>query len=95
MLTARFRIECDLGGLKYSDATTIEALARLQLAANRCGGELHLFRVPDELRELVAFVGLGDVIRCGDVDVEPRRQSEQREHASGVEEERDARDLPP
>jgi hypothetical protein len=65
-----------------TDLATIEALARLQLAARRLGLELRLREVPEELRELIAFVGLSGVL-----DVEPRRQPEEREQRLGVEEE--------
>src|SRR5437763_1037042 len=46
-----------------ADFGTVESLARLQLAARRCGGELRLCRVPKELEELITFVRLerGDV----------------------------------
>ncbi len=72
----------------------IDALARLRLAAKRCRAELKVVRAPRELVQLIEFVGLDGVIGCGDVNVETRRQPEQREETSGVEEERDARDLP-
>jgi hypothetical protein len=65
-----------------TDLATIEALARLQLAARRLGLELRLREVPEELRELIAFVGLSGVL-----GVEPRRQPEEREQRLGVEEE--------
>jgi hypothetical protein len=73
----------------HADLATIEALARLQLRTRRLGRDV-LFRHPtDELRELVGFVGLADVLR-----VEPRRQPEQREEPLGVEEERQLHDPP-
>ena len=93
-MPARFTIVCDLEKLSHCDATTVDILARLQLVAKRCGGDLHLRHAPRELHALLAFVGLDGVICCGDVDVEARRQSEQREQARGIEEERDARDPP-
>jgi anti-anti-sigma regulatory factor len=66
-----------------ADLATIDALARLHLAARRAGLELRLRNVSAELRELLAFVGLDDVLR-----VEPRGEAEEREERGGVEEER-------
>ena len=63
---------------------TIDALARLQLAARRVGLELRLRYAPDELLELIELAGLTEALR-----VEPRRQAEQREDALGVQEERE------
>ena len=45
-----------------ADLGTVDALARLRLAARRSGLELRLTRVPEELRELITFVGLSDVL---------------------------------
>jgi ABC-type transporter Mla MlaB component len=41
---------------------TIEALARLQLAARHYGCRIHLRHASDELLGLVAFMGLEDVL---------------------------------
>ena len=43
------------------DAVTVDALARLQLAAGRRRCQVRLRHASDELRELVAFMGLRDV----------------------------------
>jgi len=43
------------------DAVTVEALARLQLAAQRNGCRIRLLNASEELQELVAFMGLTDV----------------------------------
>ena len=45
-----------------SDAVTVEALARLQLAARRHGCQVRLRGASAELRELVAFMGLRNVL---------------------------------
>jgi ABC-type transporter Mla MlaB component len=45
-----------------ADAVTVDALARLQLAARRHGCRLQLVNPSAELRELVAFMGLEDVL---------------------------------
>ena len=65
-----------------ADLGTVESLARLQLAARRCGLELRLTRVPAELEELITFVGLAEAL-----GLEPRGQAEEREQCLGVEEE--------
>lgn len=52
---------CDVAGVA-ADAVTVDALARLQLAARRRGCRVRLRGVTDELRALVAFMGLRDVL---------------------------------
>jgi ABC-type transporter Mla MlaB component len=52
---------CDVSGIQ-PDAVTVDALARLQLAARRHGSEVRLRHASDELRELVALIGLEDVL---------------------------------
>jgi ABC-type transporter Mla MlaB component len=54
---------CDVCGVN-SDAVTVDALARLQLAAGRHGCQVRLLGASDELRDLVAFMGLEDVLPC-------------------------------
>jgi ABC-type transporter Mla MlaB component len=44
------------------DAVTVDALARLQLGARRAGCKVKLRGASPELRELVAFMGLEDVL---------------------------------
>ena len=56
---------CDLVGV-HADAATVDALARLHLAARREGCRLHVRDAPDELLRLIAFMGLADVL--SDVD---------------------------
>ena len=79
-------IVCDVSELA-PDAATIDALARLQLTARRCGHELALARASKELEQLLSFTGLGEVLR-----VEPERQAEEREQGLGVEKERELDD---
>jgi anti-anti-sigma regulatory factor len=55
-------IVCHVGGLP-ADAAVVDALARLQLSARRVGVELRRRDASSELQELLAFVGLGDVLR--------------------------------
>ena len=52
---------CDVCGVD-SDAVTVDALARLQLAAGRHGCQVRLLGASDELRDLVAFMGLENVL---------------------------------
>ena len=52
---------CDVRGVD-PDAVTVDALARLQLAARRYGCQVRLCNASDELRELVAFMGLREVL---------------------------------
>ena len=52
---------CDVATVE-PDAVTVDALARLQLAARRYGCQVRLRRASDELRKLVAFMGLADVL---------------------------------
>ena len=52
---------CDVRGVE-PDAVTVDALARLQLAARRHGCQVRLRHASDELRELVTFMGLADVL---------------------------------
>jgi ABC-type transporter Mla MlaB component len=46
------------------DAVAVDALARLALAARRCGCSVCLRGACDELHELIAFMGLDDVLRA-------------------------------
>src|SRR5689334_3867481 len=52
---------CDVDGVG-ADAVTVDALARLQFAARRHGCRVHLRGAAPELVELVAFMGLSDVL---------------------------------
>jgi ABC-type transporter Mla MlaB component len=52
---------CDVQAVD-PDAVTVEALARLQLAARRYGCRVRLRGVSDGLRELLEFMGLDHVL---------------------------------
>ena len=52
---------CDVSGVP-ADAVTVDALARLQLAARRCGCTVRLRKASGELLDLVAFLGLENVL---------------------------------
>jgi ABC-type transporter Mla MlaB component len=52
---------CDVSSVE-PDAVTVDALARLQLAARRYGCQVRLRDATEELLELVEFMGLTDVL---------------------------------
>jgi ABC-type transporter Mla MlaB component len=54
---------CEVRGVQV-DAVTVDALARLQLAARRHGCQVRLCGASEELLELMRFMGLTDVIPC-------------------------------
>jgi gamma-glutamyl:cysteine ligase YbdK (ATP-grasp superfamily) len=65
-----------------ADLGTVDVLARLRLAARRSGLELRVRDAPADLQELIAFVGLAEVL-----GLEPRGQAEERgERLRGEEE---------
>jgi hypothetical protein len=84
-------IVCDVGALA-PDAPAVDVLARLQLEAKRLGHEIRLRNASNELRELLIFAGLRDVLRVEPSCVEPSYvkpggQTEEREQPLRVEEE--------
>jgi ABC-type transporter Mla MlaB component len=52
---------CDVTGIE-PDAVSVDALARLQLAARRSGCRAELLGASARLRSLVDFMGLADVL---------------------------------
>ena len=54
-------VVCDVVSVD-ADGVAVDALARLQLGARRRGCVVRLRGASDELRELVQFVGLGEVL---------------------------------
>ncbi len=81
-------IICDVERMA-PDAVTVEALARLQLTARRLGRDIRICRASRRLRDLVAFVGLSDVLPLSALpagSAEAGGQAKQREQAIGVEE---------
>jgi hypothetical protein len=81
-------ILCEVTGFGSPDLGTVGALARLSLEARRLGFELRVAGAPRGLRELIAFAGLDELLSA----VEMGGQSEQREQALGVQEERQLTD---
>jgi ABC-type transporter Mla MlaB component len=55
-------VVCDVHGVE-PDAVTVEALARLQLAARGRGCQVQLRDASSQLLGLIAFLGLRDVVR--------------------------------
>jgi hypothetical protein len=84
----RSTIVCDVEGLA-PDLAALDALARVQLAARRAGLELQLRHASPELRGLLAFTALDEVL-----PVEPGGEAEEREQGLGVEEEGEFHDPP-
>ena len=64
-------LTCDVSGIERPDAQTVDALARLQLIVKEAGGRMTIYGACERLRELIEFMGLGDVLR-----IEPRREPE-------------------
>lgn len=87
-------IVVDLRALTAPDPVVLDALVRLQLAARRLGSSIRLENACSELVDLLALVGLSDVLPlvCGS-GVEVDRQVEQREEVL-VDEEVEAGDAP-
>ncbi len=54
-------VACDVAAIA-ADLMTVEVLARLRLTAQRLGCRLELRNASRELRELIGFCGLGDVL---------------------------------
>jgi ABC-type transporter Mla MlaB component len=54
-------VDCDVEGVP-ADVMTVEALARLQLAAQRTGCRVRLRNASPDLLEMVALMGLTDVL---------------------------------
>ena len=52
---------CEVAGVA-ADAVSVDALARFALAARRHKCRIELRQASDELRELVAFMGLDEVL---------------------------------
>ena len=71
------KVICDVSGLAYPDCVAVDALARLQLTIGRLGCRLGLRGASPQLRALLRFVGLGEIVgRAATSGVETRRQSE-------------------
>jgi ABC-type transporter Mla MlaB component len=60
-------LRCELAAVS-PDVVAVEALARLALAARRRGCQVRLCGASQELLELVAFMGLAEVLRSAPGD---------------------------
>ena len=60
---------CNVSGVDV-DAGTVDAVARLQLAARRHDCEIRLCSAPPELLDLVSFMGLTNVLPCDPIPPE-------------------------
>jgi STAS domain-containing protein len=83
----------DVSAIAAPDCGTVDALARIQLGAQRIGHRVVLRGATPELLELVDLAGLGDVLPTEPGSgVEVPREAEKREEARGVQEEGDPAD---
>lgn len=75
-----YHVDCDVGHC-CAELGTANALARAHVNARRLGTRLRVVNASPELQQLLAFVGLADVLlgRGG-------RQPEEREEPFGIEE---------
>jgi hypothetical protein len=74
------------------DAAAVDALARLQLTAQRLGGSIRLRNACGGLQDLLDLMGLREVFPlCVGLRLEARRQAEEREQAR-LDEEMDPAD---
>lgn len=80
--------QVNVRGQGPADAALVDALARFHLALKQAGCELQICGACDQLRDLIAFMGLDEVLW-----VEPGRKPKQREEVLGVQEERDPVEL--
>jgi ABC-type transporter Mla MlaB component len=68
-------LHCNIERLDAADMASLDALARMALAARRLGRGLELDGAPADLRTLIAFAGLAAVLRC---DGSPVRRGSRR-----------------
>lgn len=86
-------IICDVAALATADVATVGALARLQLTARRFGGQIRLRHACDELRDLLALLGLADTVPLSG-GPETWRETEEGKQVLGVEKRVDPGDSP-
>lgn len=55
---------CDASALTDANAATVDALARLQLAARRLGREVRIEHASERLRGLLTLLGLSGAVGC-------------------------------
>jgi hypothetical protein len=59
-------VTCDVARISGPAADVVDTLARLQLTALRCGGEIRLVRAGPSLLALLELAGLADVLPVDD-----------------------------
>ena len=59
-------LSCAVGRVEDPDLGTLEALARMAVAARRLGRGFELVGARPDLRGLIVFAGLGGVLSCED-----------------------------
>ncbi len=64
------RIVCDVGAIDKPDLAAVDALARIQLGARRCGAQVSLHNPCEELEELLTFLGLDEVLPSAEDSLE-------------------------
>jgi hypothetical protein len=83
---------CDVSAVEEPDLATVDALARLQLAARRLGRSIQLRHASEHQQGLVALAGLSEVLPlCARLRLEGLGQTEHREQLR-VDEVRDPAD---
>jgi anti-anti-sigma regulatory factor len=82
-------VDCDVSHVRGADLATVNALARVYLNARKLGTRVRFTNASPALQELIAFVGLGEVLLG-----RPERQAEEWEQRVGVEERVESDDLP-
>ena len=86
-------IVCDVRALEHPDIDTVDALARLQLAARREGSCIRLLHACPELKGLLVLTGLCEVLpSLPQLGVECQRDPKERKQSGSVEEEADPTD---
>ena len=76
-----WHVDCDVAHVGRADLATVGALARASVNARRMGARLRVVNASPELRELIVFAGLGDVLLG-----RRRRQPEEGEEPFRIEE---------
>ncbi len=72
---------CDVAAIDRIDLALIDRLARLALECRRAGRELQLSEASPALLDLLAFVGLADVLPCAPG---PRAESQSRSGSPNI-----------
>jgi anti-anti-sigma regulatory factor len=84
---SRSIIVVDASALTEADAAVVETLVRMQLHAQRCGASIRLCNAPRELVDLLALLGLSEIVPAdAGSGVEVDRQIEEREQTCVDEE---------